>query len=57
MITSYPHQAPAELLQAEKNIIKLGSNVCIYVYIYIYIYIYYIYIYIYIYIHTHYYNE
>ncbi len=30
------HHAPAALLQAEKNIIKLGSNVCIYIYIYIY---------------------
>ncbi len=28
------HQAPAALLLAEKNIIKLGSNVCVYIYIY-----------------------
>ncbi len=33
------HHAPAALLRAEKNIIKLGSNVCVYIYIYIYIYI------------------
>ncbi len=31
------HQAPAALLRAEKNIIKLGSNVCVYI-LYIYIY-------------------
>ncbi len=34
------HHAPEALLQVEKNIIKLGSNVCVCVYIYIYIYIY-----------------
>ncbi len=34
------HHAPAALLRAEKNIIKLGSNVCVCVYIYtVYIYI------------------
>ncbi len=25
------HHAPAALLRAEKNIIKLGSNVCVYI--------------------------
>ncbi len=34
------HHAPAALLRAEKNIIKLGSNVCVCVCIYIYIHIY-----------------
>ncbi len=29
------HQAPAALLRAEKNIIKLGSNVCVCVCVYI----------------------
>ncbi len=33
------HHAPAALLREEKNIIKLGSNVCVCVYVYIYIYI------------------
>ncbi len=44
MVISYHITHPHLLLPAEKNIIKLGSNVCVcvcvYIYIYIYIYIY-----------------